>query len=724
VVDVTAAPLVDMDLIEKDGWKREKPEWVRKEGFIFVGAWESLMWDRRAGAACHNLDEVWDFAHSEEFVRDLKELGCNSLIVHFDYRFGKHSQKEDWARTKELIKLCRKYGLRVGTYFRPDLIFPEALVGEERQILKYVQRDPWGREQSVTSPHMKLLCFHHPEVVKHFEEMISIAIRDLKADIMHFDGLIFGGREPDKACRCDKCKEDFREFLKERYRKKPDVAKKRLGFAIFDNIEPPYDYPNLTFPAGPVTDPLWQEWIEFRCFWTAKLARHFARYVHSLNPDVAVEVNYSVAVRENMAACIGNDFPTVAKYFDGLWSEDAYRPEVLPSGELISRIRQCKMARRCDAFVFTYMEGPDDRSVLRNMAHVAAFNGGTIASLGFVPRMPWDYRKQFQAKKAFVKWLRKNWQYYLDTEVVADIAVWRSERSSAFGSDLVNAAAMRMEQLLIEERIPFTIVFDEWLESCGPERILVLPNVECLTDPQAQAIERFVKNGGGLFIGQESSLYDGWRRRRDDFLLRNVMGPEASRDAEFKAGIFRAIGPAGIVTGHEEERSGGKVHLGEFGKGRVAYVPEIVNPSKQPSRITATGQFDMSLDYTNWRVPEKKDEVMMALRWLLGDGARFSVDAPRGVVAEYLFQKKERRYLVHLVNFLEKGDVPLVQVKMRLEPGEKIDGVQIISPDADGPPKIKWKTERGRLFVEILDLDLYAVLIIEMKRRRGAKQEL
>jgi hypothetical protein len=711
--DATAQAFVDMELVDGKGWKRKRPAWVEKEGFIFVGAWEPLMEFRHAGITRHDDEKIWEFAHSEEFIRDVKRLGCNCLIAHFDFSFGKSAQADEWEDTRKQIALCRKHGLKVGVYFRIDWIIPDALAEDETDILKHTQRDPWGRPQ-LRKPHRgRYLCFHHPEAVRCREDVIRFAIEELKVDIMHFDGFHFVGWEPAGTCRCEKCKEDFRRFLKERYAGIPDIAKKRFAFSRFDTIEPPHTYPDLTFPGTPVVDPLWQAWTEFRCHWTAKLTKHFAEYVHRLNPEVAVEVNTAVAVRENVAACLGVDLPTVARYTDALWCEDAYPPEILPSGELISRIRQFKMARTLDNVLFTYMHGADDRAVLRNMAHAAAFNGGTLGSLGFVPHMPWSYRNSYDVKQTFVKWLRRNWEYYEGTGQAADIALWRSERSAAFGSDRVAAASMRMEQLLIEERMPFTIVFDEWLKACGPERILVLANAECVIEPQAEAIERFVKKGGGLFIGQESGLYDGWRRRRDDFIFRTSMGSAAARDAELKPGVFFAIGPAGAVTGWEERRRGGKSSLGTHGKGRVAYVPEIVAPSECPPLITPEGQFDMALDYTHWRAPTKKEEVLEGLRWLAGKGLRFEVAAPRGVVAEYLFQKKHKRYLVHVINFLEQGDVPLVQVRMRLGPRQKVRTVKVISPDPGGPPKLEWKKNRAELYIEIFKLDLYAVVIIE-----------
>jgi len=210
-------------------------------------------------------------------------------------------------------------------------------------------------------------------------------------------------------------------------------------------------------------------------------------------------------------------------------------------------------------------------------------------------------------------------------------------------------------------------------------------------------------------------MYDGWRRRREDFLLRKVMGPDAGKDSEFISGIFHALGPAGLVTGLGQMKWGGRAYLGRYGKGRIAYVPRVVDPAGQSSRVNPDGTFNMSLDYTNWRVPEKKDEVMTALRWLLSDGPRFSVEARRGVIAEYLVQKKKKRYLVHLVNFLEKGEAPLINVRMRLKSGEKLKRVKLISPDEGGAPKFKRESRRGQLCIEIFSLDLYAVVIIEMQ---------
>ena len=56
-----------------------------------------------------------------------------------------------------------------------------------------------------------------------------------------------------------------------------------------------------------VSEPVWQEWISFRCTWTARFARLVAAYIQELNPEVAILVNSGIHTKENMALVIGND---------------------------------------------------------------------------------------------------------------------------------------------------------------------------------------------------------------------------------------------------------------------------------------------------------------------------------------------------------------------------------------------------------------------------------
>ena len=67
-------------------------------------------------------------------------------------------------------------------------------------------------------------------------------------------------------------------------------------------------------------------------------------------------------------------------------------------------------------------------------------------------------------------------------------------------------------------------------------KVLVLANVALMSDAQAEAVRRFVRDGGGLIATHETSLFDEKGRRRADFALADVLGvhyqntlPAASR---------------------------------------------------------------------------------------------------------------------------------------------------------------------------------------------------
>ena len=81
-------------------------------------------------------------------------------------------------------------------------------------------------------------------------------------------------------------------------------------------------------------------------------------------------------------------------------------------------------------------------------------------------------------------------------------------------------------QALIEARVPFEMVHDRLLDPdrLGAFRLLILPNIACLSDRQCDQLRAFVRGGGSLIATHETSLYDDQGMRRADFGLADLFG--------------------------------------------------------------------------------------------------------------------------------------------------------------------------------------------------------
>jgi Hypothetical glycosyl hydrolase 6/Beta-galactosidase trimerisation domain len=87
---------------------------------------------------------------------------------------------------------------------------------------------------------------------------------------------------------------------------------------------------------------------------------------------------------------------------------------------------------------------------------------------------------------------------------------------------------------LIEARVPFEMVHDRLLD---PDRLrafklLVLPNIACLSDAQCAELRAFVANGGGLIATYETSLYDQSGAPRTQFGLADLFGARPTGSIE------------------------------------------------------------------------------------------------------------------------------------------------------------------------------------------------
>jgi hypothetical protein len=83
---------------------------------------------------------------------------------------------------------------------------------------------------------------------------------------------------------------------------------------------------------------------------------------------------------------------------------------------------------------------------------------------------------------------------------------------------------------LVEARIPFEMVHDHLLD---PEHIdrfktLILPNIAALSSRQCDQIRAFVGQGGSVVATYETSLYDEWGVRRNNFGLSSLFGASFS----------------------------------------------------------------------------------------------------------------------------------------------------------------------------------------------------
>jgi hypothetical protein len=624
---------------------------------------------------------------------------------------------------KELARLIHKHALRMAVYIRGDQVYREFLPhgpgGKD-----FFQRSADGQIPSYGFQEWRrYVCMHNPEVLESYKETIRRAVREVGVDALHFDGAGFGNVESDGACRCDKCKADFTDFLLRRYGKNPELAKKRFGHTHLETIEPPGMIAFPAIPTGPITRPDWQEWISFRCTWTTMLLRHVSEYIYTLNPEVAIIPNGCwPAVKENTALLFGWDTRAHAGHADLVYMEDAYDPAITPDGLITHRARQIKMVHKVGAFMINYVDrgGLDDSSVWMHMAHDAAFNRGRLSNVGWAPKAG---TKKLESKdvlkKRFLSWVEEHWDIYNDLETLSDYTVWRSQRGLAFSEPLAYAAFVRMEQLLVEERIPFEIANDECLERLGGVRVLLVPDVDCITAKQGERIVEFVRSGGGLLIGCNTSLYDGWYRRRRAPLFQVLMEGAAVRG---KGARMKHIAHAGAAV--EFERAGGfekGIRYFRAGRGRVVYVPSFVDPSTLPPLLTPHGNVDFSLDHTNWRPPEEAGEVLRALRWLTGNRSQFEVKAPRGVLAEYYRQTSSGRYMVHLVNLNTDRVARNVHVRMHTQKANATGAVEVLSPDEAAPKEVEWEHDKTGVSVTIDEMQTYAVVTIG-RSRKGKSQ--
>lgn len=649
------------------------------------GLHEPYLFLVRRGGQPLNIREVCDEQQSEAVIRRLKEQGVEVFHTHFYKGFGMAAEMPGMEETKRAAAIAHRYGMKVDTYIQWNSLMYETFFAEEPRAKDWVQYDAFGQPVMLEYGYQQSFryrpCFSNQEYLDYLKKIIRYAVVEVKTDYIHFDNFALNS-EP-YSCHCAGCVSAFRRRIESKY--SPEERTARFGFANVSYVNPPlWNQANPPQKLDIIYDPVFQEWIDYRCQMMADALAQMAGFIRSLNPDVVIEINCNGIDGENHAWTSGVDRPRLLPHTQAFWSESPDQPDYLPDGRLVSFIRTYKMARTYRNTALTYIS--DSEAAI---AECLAFNQ-TIGSAGQHPLHPEMVR--------YISFYRRNRDLFLATTDVASVSVLRSYPSLTYHNSQTQLSAILAEQTLIQSRIPFHLIFDEHLGSLSPERckVLILPDSECLSDEQLNSIHAFVNNGGGLVAIGQAGLYDAWRRLRVTPGLHGLVDDQRSGSA-YEEEPSASPSPAGP--------SGRK----QVGRGRVAYLPALAfdGPLPEPEDYFSIGT-------SFWKRPKNWRELHDAVRWAANEEAPLDVSGPEYLIANLVEQPEKRRRLVHLVNYNAKNvpSIPNIDVRCALPAGVRASAVQLYSTGQTAGQPLEFHMEGSTATFRVPDLRVYCIAAI------------
>lgn len=672
----------------------ERLSWFH-EGIVSVEYMEPLEYYIRRGDAPADILQRWKQDFTDAGAKHYKDMGVNLIFMPLHKGMGLKTEADSIDATRKFTEIAHRHGIKVAGYVGSTMFY-ETFYGEEAGAPGWQQTDQYGNPIYYFDQTFRYAaCRNNPGYRTFLEKVLRIGILDVKLDMIHFDQLLWWAT----SCHCKYCQDGFRSYLGKKY---TDVQLRALlGFTNLEGVRVPDS--NVEATSGDVRnivelkDPLIQEWARFRCSSLAEWWGETHTYIRNLNPEVALLGNPTMEPTSNCGFVYGVDLQQLLLHGEFVSSEEENQPRWTADDRLISTIRSYKTVRSMGKSLFvqqgsgSVMEGSPNLRLAEAMAYndlnMGLFLGGW--EFGGSDRLP-------PQSQQYVDFFRLHQKDLADTTPVTDIAILRSFASIEFNPAKSNVSTTLFEQMLIQCKFPFGIIFDTHLKDLSKYKVLVLANQDALSDEQLERIRRFVDGGGGLVATEETSLRTEWRRKRNKFGLADMFGIDV---------------PAGEAKDMIPIRR-------EFGKGRVVYIPRI-----QP--VVAPPAAKMTFNFTNqyWKLPKNYEELAEATRWASRQEFSVSVEAPLWVTMELAEQKSTSTWLLHLLNFKEERPLTNIPIRVRIPDGMRLKEVVLESPN-DLPRQILVAEIREHtLYFNVPKLEVYDIVFLRMDGNKSILQD-
>ena len=503
------------------------PSWVGPGKIRWVwGLWEPMIFYRRLGHQSGTVDggtrwaEDWyERMHSKETVQWLADLGVNCLTTHYYKGFGLQGEAHEMERAKDFVTLCHEHGIRVFAYHQLGTIIHETFLDEVPNARDWCQVDHEGNVKlyGKTVYWRWTGCQQNDEFLDYIRKVLRQAIEVAKVDGIQYDGFSY-------ECHCEICQGKFRQYLKEKY-PTADASLARFGLRTLEHVRIPPD--NI---HSKIWDPMYQELQRFRRHASADALRKLYEFIKGLNPEVAIANNEGWPRQKMSNQNQVLNIPLTGKWQDALVAESGDFPDVTDH-EMVTKTLYYKIGNALGRTVEPTMwlhgkpggiAAPKRPEQIRlAMAEAGAFGGHWAAAT-------WALRPRNKGKDVAItetpgleEAMRSYFHFFKEHEFlfdgatpIANVALYFSYESHAFDFHDTYPCVMGAKQILLQEQVPFGLVFSDYRDRLEDYDITVLANQTCLSDDELALLVDLAKSGRGLLITGDTARYDENLRER------------------------------------------------------------------------------------------------------------------------------------------------------------------------------------------------------------------
>lgn len=372
-----------------------------------------------------------------------------------------------------------------------------------------------------------------------------------------------------------------------------------------------------------------------------------------------------------------------------------------------------------------------------------------------VPTQTHDNRNAFNETEIY-QFVKANEEFLLQHVPVANVGIYYSNPTRIFyrnkteEGDRFGTEIRGVETVLMENHIPHDFILDDQVskERLQKYKIVILPNIRCMSDKEMDILKGYVRDGGNLIATYATSLYDAEGKERADYGLSELFGVRyAGKKENTRKGSYQYIvdkkHPIVEADSSQTELlfNAGYTALSKPANGAqviCSWVPAIQNQPPDKSWVNEfSTEFPTIVEnqYGKGRVfyfanqpdvlsyetghPDPRNLLLRSFRYLAGSAIPLETNAPSSVhIGLTKSIQKPGQYNLTLVNTTSGSSRPIrelvpvhdIKIQLRLE-GRSVAFCKVLRSQGE----CRIKSVGNKLDMHIPKLEDFCAIHIQMK---------